>query len=68
MLLMTSGCWSKNILFWGRGSVFVLTEKKKRLWTSSKVIRIRFDRGRPPKDLDCRQEKKKSNSTGNMIG
>lgn len=35
------------------GSRFVLTERKRRLWTPSKLIRIEFDRGRPPRNLSC---------------
>jgi hypothetical protein len=33
-----SGCWTKDMLLWERGSVFVLAGKKKRLWGSTKVI------------------------------
>lgn len=57
ILLMVSSCWIKEKIFWERGSIFVLTEKKKRILTSSKVIRIRFGRGRTPEDLGYRQEK-----------
>jgi hypothetical protein len=48
------------MLFWERGSIFVLTGKKKRLWTlpPSKVIWIRYNRGRPPEDLGYRQKRK----------
>lgn len=31
--LMISSYWTKDLLFWKRGSVFVLTGKEKRLWT-----------------------------------
>ena len=58
IFLMTLGCWTKGMLFWGRGPVFVLTGKKKRLWTPSKVIWITHDRGRPPEDLGYRQKRK----------
>jgi hypothetical protein len=35
------------MLFWKRGSVFMLTGKKKKwLWNPSKIINIRVDRGR----------------------
>jgi hypothetical protein len=27
------GCWTKNRLFWERGSIFMLIGKKKRLWS-----------------------------------
>jgi hypothetical protein len=33
--LMISGYWTKNMLFWNRGSVFVLIEKAKRIWIPS---------------------------------
>jgi hypothetical protein len=45
------------MLFEERGSVFVLTGKEKRLWTSSRVIWIRDDKGRTPEDLGYRKEK-----------
>jgi hypothetical protein len=66
---MILGCWTKEMLFWERGSVFVLTENLEWLWTSSKVVRIKFDRGRPPKDLGCSRKRnhKKTNKSGNMI-
>jgi hypothetical protein len=28
------------------------------LWIPSKLIKIRFDRGRPSEDLDCRKEER----------
>ena len=56
--LMISSYWTSDMLFWERGSVFVLTGKEKRLWTLSRVIWIRYDRGRPPEDLGYRQERK----------
>ena len=55
--LMISGYWTKDMLFLERGSVFVLTGKEKRLWTPSRVIWIRYDRGRPPEDLGYGKEK-----------
>jgi hypothetical protein len=55
--LMISGYWSKDMLFWKRDSVFVLTRKEKRLWTPSRVIWIRYDKGRPPETLGYRREK-----------
>jgi hypothetical protein len=42
---------SNYMLFWESGSVFVLTVKERRLWTPSRIIWIRHDRGRPPEDL-----------------
>jgi hypothetical protein len=53
---MISGYWTKVMLFWERDSV--LTGKEKKLWTPSKVICIRYDRGRPPEDLSHRQKRK----------
>jgi hypothetical protein len=53
ILLMTWGCW----ILLEKGSAFMLTGKWKRLWTPSKAIRIRFDRGRPPEGLRNIQEK-----------
>lgn len=64
--LMISGCWIKDMLFWERGSVFVLMGKKKRLWTPSRVIWIRCDGGRPPEDLDYRQERKIQDQAGQV--
>jgi hypothetical protein len=46
--LMISGYWTKDMVFWERGSVFVLIRKKEGLWTPSRVIWIRYDRGRLP--------------------
>lgn len=50
------------MLCWERSSLFVSIGKEKRLWTPSKVVWPRHDRGRPPEneDLDCRPEEKKS--------
>lgn len=49
--------WTKDMLFWERGSVFVLRGKEKRLWIPSKVIWIRYDRQRSCKDVYYRQER-----------
>ena len=49
--LIILGYWTKGMLFWERGSIFVLIGKNKRLWTPSKVIWIRYDRERSPIDL-----------------
>jgi hypothetical protein len=55
------------MLFLERGFVFVLTGKEKRLWTTSRVIWIRYDRGRLPEDLSYRKEKlKEKNQTGQV--
>jgi hypothetical protein len=43
----------------------VLTGKEKRLWTPSRVIWIRYDRGRPLKIL-ATEKKKKKNQTGQV--
>jgi hypothetical protein len=37
---LISGFWTKDMLFWEGGSVFVLTGKDTRLWTPFKVIWI----------------------------
>jgi hypothetical protein len=55
---MTSDCQTKDMLCWVRGSSCVFIGGKKKLWTPSKLVRIRFDRGRPPEDLDFRQEER----------
>ena len=49
--LMISGYWTKVMLFWARGSAFVLTGKEKRLWTLSRLMWIRYNRESPPEDL-----------------
>lgn len=67
VLLMILNCWSKGKLCWGRGSVTVLTGKKKRFWTLSKVVCIGFDRGNPAEDPICIQEKiKRATYTGSV--
>ena len=50
--------WTKDMLFGEKSSVFVLTGKEKRLWNPSRMIWIRYDRGRSTKDLGYRQERK----------
>ena len=55
---MFSSYWTKIMLFWERVSVLLLAGKEKRLWTLSKVMRIRDARGRPPEDLGYRQKRK----------
>jgi hypothetical protein len=42
-------------LVWGKGFVFVFFEKVIKVFTSSRVIWIRLDRGRPPEELDSRE-------------
>ena len=37
----------KDMLIWGKGFVFVFLEKVIKVFTPSRVIWIRFDRGRP---------------------
>ena len=58
MLVMTSNRGTKDMLCWERGSRFVLTGKKKRLWIPSEIIKIRFTRGRPLKILAAERKKK----------
>lgn len=41
--LMNSGYWTKDLLFLEKASVFMLTRKEYRLWTSYRVICIRYD-------------------------
>lgn len=36
--LMISGYWTKDMVFWERGSAFMLIGKKRRLWTTFTVI------------------------------
>jgi hypothetical protein len=57
--LMISGYWIKDMLLWEKGSALVLTGKENRLWTPSRVIWIRYDRGRPPEE-----QKIQGNQTG----
>jgi hypothetical protein len=38
----------KNMLIWGKGFVSVFLEKVIKVFTTSRVLWIRFDRGRPP--------------------
>ena len=42
-----SGYWLKDMLIWEKGFVFVFLEKVIKVFTPSRVIWIRFDRGRP---------------------
>jgi hypothetical protein len=44
------GCLLKDMLFWEKGFVFACLEKVIRVFTPSRVIWIRYDEGRPPKD------------------
>ena len=44
------GYWQKDMLIWGKGFVFVFLEKVIKVFTPSRVIWIRFDRGRPPEN------------------
>jgi hypothetical protein len=54
------GYWVKGMLIWEEGFVFVFLEKVNRLCIPSRVIWIRFDRARPPEDLNSRGSNKKS--------
>lgn len=58
---MISSYWLKDILFWEEGSAFVLTGKESRLQILSRVIWIRYDRGRP---LNNQENSRESNRTG----
>ena len=40
----------KDMLIWEKGFVFVFLEKVIKVFTPSRVIWIRFDRGRPPEN------------------
>ena len=48
--LMISDYWTKNVFFWERGSVFVLTGEERGLWMPPRVTWIRYDRGDPLKN------------------
>ena len=54
-----SGYWLKDMLIWEKGFVFAFLEKVISVYTPSRVIWIRFDRGRPPKELDSRESNKR---------
>jgi hypothetical protein len=43
-----SGYWLKNMLIWEAGFVFMFLENVFSVYTPSRVIWIRFHRGRPP--------------------
>ena len=47
----------KNMLIWRKGFVFVFLEKGIKVFVNSRVIWIRFDRGRPPEELYSRESK-----------
>ena len=49
----------KDMLIWGKGFVFVFLEKVIKVFTPSRVIWIRFDRGRPSEGLDFIEWNKK---------
>lgn len=53
-----------NMLCWGRGACAFVSIKKK-LWILSKLIKTRFDQGRPEiLALDEREEARKEYKTG----
>jgi hypothetical protein len=54
-----SGYWLMDMLIWEKGFAFVFLEEVIIVYTSSRVIYIRFNRGRPPEELDSRESKKK---------
>jgi hypothetical protein len=43
------GCQLKDMLIWGKGFVFVFLTKVIKVFTPSRVIWIRFGRGRTPR-------------------
>jgi hypothetical protein len=49
----------KDMMIWEKGFVFVFLEKVIKVFTPSRVQWIRFDRGRPPEELDSRESNKK---------
>ena len=49
----------KDMLIWGKDFVFVFLEKVIKVLTPSRVIWVRFDRGRPSEELDSRESNKK---------
>jgi hypothetical protein len=51
-----------NLVYWGRGYAYISTEKGK-LWVPSKLLKIRHDRGRPPEDINYRQEENQNDQT-----
>jgi hypothetical protein len=48
---------NRKCVMLGQTYTYVSTGREK-LWVSSKVIKIRHDRGRPPEDLGNREEKR----------
>ena len=44
------GYWVKGVLIWEEGFVFVFLEKMISVYTPSRVIWIRYDKGRPPEN------------------
>jgi hypothetical protein len=60
-LVIISGYWTKDMLFWENASAFVLTKKENRLWTPFRVIWISYDRRRLP---EFRTRKIQENQTG----
>ena len=55
-----SGYWLKDMLIWEKGFVFAFLEKVISVCTPSRVIWIRFDRRRPPRELNSRKLYKKT--------
>jgi hypothetical protein len=48
----------KDVLIWGKGFVFVFLEKVIKVFTPSRLIWIRFDRGRTPENYIPENETK----------
>ena len=65
--VFTSKWREGNVLCWGRGFVYVSTGKEKQ-WIPSKMIKIRYDRGRPLEGLSYRQEKENKKNDRNNLG
>jgi hypothetical protein len=55
-----SGYWLKDKLIWGKGFVFVFLEKEISVYTSFRVIWIRYDKRKVLEELDSRESNKKS--------
>ena len=49
----------KAMLTWRKGFVFVFLAKVIKVFTPSRVLGIRFDRGRPHEELDSKEPNKK---------
>jgi hypothetical protein len=59
--------WLKDILIWEKDFVFMFLEKAISVYTNSRVIWIRYDKGRLPEELVSREPNKKSYLDGTKI-